>query len=257
MGIAARQPSPRPAQLADEAAKADIAKPEAAEVGATAEIAARQTPMRGTKPDLPKMIDRRGEEQTKEQARPAADAGAPLPDLKKDQARPSNLEGGGAKPAPALAAAPKPAGQIAVLVSKKDGKLYVRQNFKPLFDVPVTIAPGERPLGTHIFTAQTDKEDAEVLHWSVVSMPMLARNASRYDEDERVSRRRRTTGAIEVKPAPVPDSATEALNRLTIPDDAMTRITEALSTGGSIIVSDQGITAGETGLGTDFIVQLR
>jgi hypothetical protein len=37
----------------------------------------------------------------------------------------------------------------------------------------------------------------------------------------------------------------------------MTRITEALSTGGSIIVSDQGIAAGETGEGTDFIVSLR
>jgi hypothetical protein len=37
----------------------------------------------------------------------------------------------------------------------------------------------------------------------------------------------------------------------------MARITEALSTGGSIIVSDQGINAGETGEGTDFIVSLR
>jgi lipoprotein-anchoring transpeptidase ErfK/SrfK len=242
-----------PAQSTDEAAKAEIAKPEAAEVE-TAGIAAVNAD--AAKPDLPKAIDR-PEEQTKEQARPAADAGATLPDVKKDQARPSDPEKAAAKPAPAVAAAPKPAGQIAVFVSKKDGKLYVRQNFKPLFDVPVTITPGERPLGTHIFTAQTDRDDANLLHWSVVSMPMLARNASPYDEDERVSRRRRTTGAIEVKPAPVPDSATEALNRLTIPEDAMTRITEAFSTGGSIIVSDQGITAGETGLGTDFIIRLR
>jgi hypothetical protein len=37
----------------------------------------------------------------------------------------------------------------------------------------------------------------------------------------------------------------------------MAKITDALSTGGSIIVSDQGITAGETGEGTDFIVSLR
>ena len=40
------------------------------------------------------------------------------------------------------------AGQIAVFVSRKDGKLYVRQNFAPLFDVPVTIAP-ERPAAGH------------------------------------------------------------------------------------------------------------
>jgi hypothetical protein len=55
----------------------------------------------------------------------------------------------------------------------------------------------------------------------------------------------------------VADSPAEALDRLTIPGDAMARINEALSTGGSIIVSDQGIAAGETGEGTDFIVSLR
>jgi hypothetical protein len=56
---------------------------------------------------------------------------------------------------------------------------------------------------------------------------------------------------------PLPDSPAEALDRLTIPADAMARIVEALSTGGSIIVSDQGIGGGETGEGTDFIVSLR
>jgi hypothetical protein len=156
-----------------------------------------------------------------------------------------------------LAASPKRSGQIAVFVSKKDGKLYVRQNFAPLFDVPVTIAPSDRPLGTHVFTAQTDKDDANLLHWSVVSMPVVARDLARQDDDERASRRRKTTGAIEVKTAPVPDSATEALDRLTIPADTMAWIAEALSTGGSIIVSDQGINAGETGEGTDFIIPLR
>ena len=59
-----------------------------------------------------------------------------------------------------------------MFVSRKDSKLYVRQNFAPLFDVPVTIAPSDRPLGTHVFTAQVDKNDANVLHWSVVSLPV-------------------------------------------------------------------------------------
>jgi hypothetical protein len=60
-----------------------------------------------------------------------------------------------------------------------------------------------------------------------------------------------------VKPLPLPDGPAEALDRLTVPADAMARIAEALSTGGSIIVSDQGIGVGETGEGTDFIVSLR
>ena len=85
-----------------------------------------------------------------------------------DEARPS-------KPDPAVAAAPKRTGQIAVFISRKDSKLYVRQNFAPLFDVPVTIAPSDRPLGTHVFTAQVDKNDANVLHWSVVSLPVAGR----------------------------------------------------------------------------------
>jgi lipoprotein-anchoring transpeptidase ErfK/SrfK len=193
-----------------------------------------------------------------DKAIPAADASPMIPDLNKDQARPSDQEKAAVpKPEPSLAAAPKRSGQIAVFVSKKDGKLYVRQNFAPLFDVPVTIAPSDRPLGTHVFTAQTDRDDANLLHWSVVSMPLVVRSDARLDDDERASRRRKTTGAVEVKPPPVPDSATEALDRLTIPADAMARINEALTTGSSIVVSDQGINGGETGEGTDFIIPLR
>jgi hypothetical protein len=184
-----------------------------------------------------------------------------VPDQKKDQGRlPVPDKAPGAKPDAAAHAAPKRTGQIAVFVSRKDSKLYVRQNFAPLFDVPVTIAPSDRPLGTHVFTAEVDKKDTNVLRWSVVSLPMPTRNAERRDEDERASRRRKMAGVAELKalaPAPEPDSPAEALDRLTIPADARARITEALSTGSSIIVSDQGIGGGETGEGTDFIVSLR
>jgi lipoprotein-anchoring transpeptidase ErfK/SrfK len=180
------------------------------------------------------------------------DVGAAAPEVKKDQARPPDID------KPAVAAAPKRTGQISVFISRKDGKLYVRQNFAPLFDVAITIAPSDRPLGTHVFTAQVDKENSNLLHWSVVSLPAPAKYAERRDEDERASRRRKMAGgAVEMKPLPVPDSPAEALDRLSIPADAMARITEALTTGGSIVVSDQGIGAGETGEGTDFIVSLR
>ena len=70
---------------------------------------------------------------------------------------------------------PRRPGQIAVFISRKDSKLYVRQNFSPLFEVPVTIAPSDRPLGTHIFTADVDKKDTNLLHWSVVTLPVSAR----------------------------------------------------------------------------------
>jgi lipoprotein-anchoring transpeptidase ErfK/SrfK len=176
---------------------------------------------------------------------------ASAPDAKKDETRlPDTAK-------PATAAAPKRTGQIAAFISRKDSKLYVRQNFAPLFEVPVVIAPSDRPLGTHVFTAEIDKNDANLVHWSVVSLPVPTRHAERRDDDERTTRRRKIAGAAAVDPKPLPDSPTEALDRVTIPADAMARITDALTTGGSIIVSDQGIGAGETGEGTDFIVSLR
>ena len=183
--------------------------------------------------------------------RPAA------PDMKKDQPRLDAGKAAVSRPDPAMVASSKRSGQIAAFVSRKDSKLYVRQNFSPLFEVPVTIAPSDRPLGTHVFTAQVDKNDANVLHWSVISLPAPARYAEPRDEDERASRRRKIAGAAQNKAIPAPNSPAEALDRLTIPPDAMAKISEALSTGGSIIVSDQGISSGETGAGTDFIVSLR
>ena len=62
---------------------------------------------------------------------------------------------------------------------------------------------------------------------------------------------------VEAKPQPATNTPAEALDRISIPADAMARITEALGTGGSIIVSDLGVNQGETGEGTDFILPLR
>jgi lipoprotein-anchoring transpeptidase ErfK/SrfK len=191
-------------------------------------------------------------------ARPAAPPSVAIPEPNKDQNRPVDpMRAAAAKNDPA--ASSKRAGQIAAFVSRKDSKLYVRQNFAPLFELPVSISPDDRPLGTHVFTAQIDKDDANVLRWSVISLPAPSRHAERRSEDERGWRRGKVTGAApgEAKASPEQDSPTEALNRIKLPADTMARIAESLSTGGSIIVSDQGIAAGETGEGTDFIVRLR
>ena len=126
-----------------------------------------------------------------------AKADAIFANLRKDQVRPSDADKAAAAiPDPAVA--PKHTGQIAVFISRKDGKLYVRQNFAPLFEMPVAIAASDRPLGTHVFTAQADKNDPKSFHWSVVTLP-AARHAERRDDDERVSRFRKTLGAVEMK----------------------------------------------------------
>jgi lipoprotein-anchoring transpeptidase ErfK/SrfK len=181
----------------------------------------------------------------------AAPAQAATPDVKKDETRVAD-------PLPvAKPETPKRAGQIAVYISRKDSKLYVRQNFAPLFEVPVTIAASDRPLGTHVFTAEVDKADSNALHWSVVSLPVSVRSAARED-DGRLTGRQRGAALIPVaaKPVVTPDSPSEALDRVSIPADTITKINEMLTSGGSIIVSDQGINQGETGEGTDFIVRL-
>jgi L,D-transpeptidase catalytic domain len=256
-----------PAPLSEQTHTADAGNASAAKLPVTMSDAGPQLANQAGKPtDAPKSDAAKAADgtktgdnaddktNTKPQDNVAAPAAAPdAADANKDQGRPSDPA---AAPKAALAMA-KGTGPISVFISRKDSKLYVRQNFAPLFDVPVTIAPSDRPLGTHIFTAQADKTDPNSLHWSVVTMP-APRKAERREEDERATRRRKIAGAAEIaKSTPEPDSPTEALDRLTIPADAMARITEALSTGGSIIVSDQGIAAGETGEGTDFIVSLR
>jgi L,D-transpeptidase catalytic domain len=229
----------------------DSIKADAKNAEAKADDVKAETP----KADAPKVV-KKVVEKTAEALPVIADV--KKEDVKKDQDRLSDAgKAAAAKPDPAATAAPKRSGQIAMFVSRKDSKLYVRQNFAPLFEVPVMIAPSDRPLGTHVFTAETDKNDANLLHWSVVSPPVTVRGAEQRDEDERILRKRKMAGAVEMKPVPVPDSPAEALDRITIPADAMARITDALSTGASIIVSDQGINAGETGEGTDFIVSLR
>jgi hypothetical protein len=242
-----------PAQVSGNAVKLDAYAGESIKTDETkAEAKADEINKAPSKADAPP-----SSKKPDENVRALTDAGTSVPDAKKD---PTNLplpDKVTSIPDPAPVTTPKRTGQIAVFVSRKDSKLYVRQNFAPLFDVPVTIAPSDRPLGTHVFTAQVDKNDANVLHWSVVSLPVPASYAERRDEDERAWRRRKMTGAVEMKVLPVPDSPAEALDRLTIPADAMARISEALSTGSSIIVSDQGIGASETGEGTDFIVSLR
>lgn len=195
-----------------------------------------------------------GKTEAGEATKPSPQATAPAPATSPDAKDVSRVT----DPAPAAKPeAPKRSGRIAVFISRKDSKLYVRQNFAPLFEVPVTIAAGDRPLGTHVFTAEVDKADANALRWSVTSLPVSVRAAVR-DDDGRAARRPRGANVVPVaaKPVVTSDSPAEALDRISVPADTMAKINEMLTSGGSIIISDQGINQGETGEGTDFIVRL-
>ena len=62
-------------------------------------------------------------------------------------------------------------GPISVFISRKEGKLFVRKGFEPVFDVPVTFERPDQPLGTHVFTALAFNDDNTTLRWNVMSMP--------------------------------------------------------------------------------------
>jgi lipoprotein-anchoring transpeptidase ErfK/SrfK len=147
---------------------------------------------------------------------------------------------------------PKPLrpGPIAVFISRKEGKIFVRKGFEPVFDAPVTFEDPNRPLGTHVFTALAVNGDNTTLRWNVVSMPGAG---SPPVKKSAKGKRVETPAAPVVGPA---SNATGALDRVTIPPDALERISELMSPGASLIISDKGL-GGETGKGTDFIVLTR
>ena len=148
-------------------------------------------------------------------------------------------------------AEPRPlkAGPISVFISRREGKLFVRKGFEPVFYVPVTFSDPDRPLGTHVFTALGVNDDNTTLRWNVVSMPGAGTTPAK-----------KPAKGKRVEPPPAParpaSNATDALARVSIPPEALERISELMSPGASLIISDQGL-GPETGKGTDFIVLTR
>lgn len=122
---------------------------------------------------------------------------------------------------------------VSIYISRATQKIYVRRNtHKPApdgggevfdsFELPVTIKNASKPIGTHVFTAMA-KSDAG-LRWSAVTI----------DDAE---------------------SASAALDRITIPQDVLDRIGPTALPRSSIIVSDEALTA-ETNYRTEFIAVL-
>ncbi len=169
------------------------------------------------------------------------------------------------KPAALAKDAPAKNTPIAIFVSRKEKKIYVRQNFEPLFDAAITIAHPEQPLGTHVFTAMEYLDDQHTtFRWNVVSLPgapppaRATRLSEREDRFGKHSRHRYRDEDAE-KPAretAPPQTPQQALARIDIPQDVIDHIAELMVPGSSLVVSDQGL-GDETGDGTDFIVVMR
>jgi hypothetical protein len=137
-------------------------------------------------------------------------------------------------------AAPQKVGPISVFVSRKLSRLFVRQGFTPLFDVPLKIQNPEQPLGTHVFTAMDYQSDGASIRWTVVSLP------------EEFSRTKEREAVATPPSVMLPDKANEALDRIEIPREAIEQVSQLLTPGSSLIISDYAISH-ETGNDTDFI----
>jgi L,D-transpeptidase catalytic domain len=180
-----------------------------------------------------------------EAAPPDGDLGKPAPTL--DPAKPI---------APRLKSADQPvkrSGQVAVFVSRKEMKIFVRQGMLPLFDMPLAIDEPDKPLGTHVFTAMSLTDNGAGMRWNLMTVP---NDLSLPPSDSREARRR-----FKEPPRPIlhlkpPSSAAEALNRIQMPKEAVERISELLIPGSSLVVSDEGL-GRETGRYTEFIVLTR
>ncbi len=164
------------------------------------------------------------------------------------------------KPAALAKAAAKKGEPIAIFISRKTSKIYLRQNFAPLFAAPITIADPQQPLGTHVFTALEYLDDGATLRWNVVSLSgepaKAARKADKKPERDGKGRRRRERVAKPVLDPPPPETPRQALARIEIPQDVIDQISALIVPGSSLIVSDQGL-GEETGEGTGFIVVTR
>jgi lipoprotein-anchoring transpeptidase ErfK/SrfK len=153
---------------------------------------------------------------------------------------------------PAEIARNTPKTPISVFVSGKEKKIYVRQDFVPLFSAPVTIEHPEQRLGTHVFTALSFLDDHSHFRWNVISLPGEQVRAA----PKTLGRGKQRNDGREVADIAPPQTAKEALARIEIPQDVIDRISDLMVPGSSLVISDQGL-GGETGEGTDFIVTMR
>lgn len=125
------------------------------------------------------------------------------------------------------------------------GHLYVRQDFKPLFDAPVKIAQPDQPLGTYFLVATAIDQKSGHATWQALALD----DAERQTDDTSIVTIDTDDGN---KPAIEKSSINAVLDRISIEPTTRTRIETAMTAGTSLTITDQGV-GPETSDGTDFI----
>jgi peptidoglycan hydrolase-like protein with peptidoglycan-binding domain len=103
-----------------------------------------------------------------------------------------------------------------------EGHLFVRQDFRRVFDLPVGIGDPKRTLGTHVFTAMPSQPGKTETPWVGISL----------EGDDPVS----------------------VLDRIEIPNEARREIAAQLTSGSSLIIAETSVNSAILREGDDFIV---
>lgn len=140
---------------------------------------------------------------------------------------------------------------VAGMPAPQNGHIYVRQNFKQLFDGPATIRNPEKPLGVHLMTAQHFEYGDTQTQWLKISLNKEP------EPVQEVKLHSKETASDEVDtsvPPPAPSTASEALDRIEIPKEIRERLSRLLTPGSSLAISDDGLSKETHPKGTDFVV---
>ncbi len=153
-----------------------------------------------------------------------------------------------------------PRGPISIFISRKEKQLFVRQGFVPLFTAPVGVRDENANFGTHVLTAYSKGDDSKDLRWMAVTLPPELPRAGKLNSSLQIDASvRMETATKHTRPLAkesAPHSIASVLDQIDIPQDVIDRVSEYITAGASLIISDHGL-GNETGLHTDFIVVTR
>ena len=138
-----------------------------------------------------------------------------------------------------------------MFISRKEGRIFIRQDWKEVYEAPVTIRDPDRPLGTHVYTGVDSAPDGSSMRWTAMSMP-----ASTGRRVTAATARRDKAEQPPAPPASGRDGRGRARPHRAAAEGARERIAELLWTGASLIVSDHP-RSDEMDNDTDFIVETR
>lgn len=137
----------------------------------------------------------------------------------------------------------------------KNGHMYVRQNFNSVFDAPVMIRGGDKPLGSHLYTAMHFEPNASTTRWLGVTLTKGSpqNTITKLKQGEKEPSGEEILTAITL----LSSTALEALDRIEITPEIRQRISKMLNPGSSLAITNDGISKETTPKGSDFVLLMQ